>query len=157
MAKSEDWSVIVEIDTRPNGLPGFRIVSKGGKSGVYSGTKDVFVASRFVPIGGQDTIPVESNRSESNPSSSEAIVRDLLMIDGVATDWLRLSHNYDDCWLIVWVGHHFEETLAVGFELLGFGRSPLDGVWGLLDCVLCRGFEPIPCARACWSQIATRA
>ena len=101
MAKSEDWSVIVEIDTRPNGLPGFRIVSKGGKSGVYSGTKDVFVASRFVPIGGQDTIPVESNRSESNPSSSEAIVRDLLMIDGVATDWLRLSHNYDDCWLIV--------------------------------------------------------
>ena len=63
-----------------------RIVSRGGKSGVQSGTRDVFVTSQFVLIGDQDTIPVESNRSEGNPSSFEVIVRDLLMIDGVATE-----------------------------------------------------------------------
>ena len=62
------------------------IVSRGGKSGVQSGTRDVFVTPRFVLIGDQDTVPFESNRSESNLSSFEAIVRDLLMIDGVATE-----------------------------------------------------------------------
>ena len=80
-------------------------------------------------------------------------------------NWQQLSHNCDNCdncWLIVGLTINLRQFWPLVLNCrdsdAGYG---LGIVYGLLleplIGVLCRGFEPIPCALACWPQIVTRA